>query len=699
MTQTNKIGMHWLLQAIHSVHPEITLPESAKLSKNSSALWAQLESMLHLSAAQIATAAAEAYQLEPGNLEDLEIDNNTKVQEELLRRLEALPLKRDGGEYIVAVSDPRLTPDQLSQLKFSLNAPIRLVVLSPDEIDTGVTYLFSQLSNDASNLGIIDLLLPVTGDEDRHTVELAAAIFKAAIDKRASDIHIHPFVGGGAIRFRVDGLLQRISTVPYKSLQSLSLYLKTNAGLDINPLIAQDGRLQLKYGSRRLDVRLSILPAVDGDRIVCRLLEQGKSFSLKNSGFSPSEHKVLQQLIGQGAGMVLLTGPTGSGKTSTLYALLAELNSYEINIMTLENPVEYTLPGISQIQINDNQGLSFADTLRSILRQDPDVILVGEIRDSETARIAAQAALTGHTVLSTLHTNDALGTIPRLLDLGLEPSTLADSLIGIVSQRLVRKLCSNCKVPLTDSHSPHEEEFLAITSELPAARAGGCESCSHTGYSGRIPIIESQRVSSDFRSALLQGVRNIEELKKAGGSLHRSMAVSAINWIVSGETTAEEVTRVMGLHFWHLAADEYSKNLSDRVAQFSTTKDQGGTHKALLISDNASIEDAIKTHLHFDLIRVDNAAAAHTLLADSSAVACLLIDSSSLQGTIKEWITGLRTETAWSGIPAIFLIRQDESELKEVLSEHEAMWLETDNSPASELGNEINQLLQSRLVN
>lgn len=694
MAQNNKIGMHWMIQAIQSAYPEIQLPELLKLPENNSALWAQLGSMLNLSSNQISDAIAKAYDVERGNLEDLEVDAKINVKEEFLRGLEALPLKKNAEEYVVAVSNPRLTPDQISQIRFSLNTPIKLVILSPDEIDTGITYLFAELANTGSKAKFIDLqgLSEIGGDN--HTVELAAAIFKAAIDKRASDIHIHPFVGGGAIRFRIDGLLQRISTVPRKSLDSLSLYLKANAGLDINPLIAQDGRLQLKYDNRRIDVRLSIIPAIDGDRIVCRLLEQGKSFSLQRSGFSPAEHKVLLKLVRQGAGMVLLTGPTGSGKTSTLYALLSELNSYEVNIMTLENPVEYTLPGISQIQINDNQGLSFADTLRSILRQDPDVILIGEIRDSETARIAAQAALTGHTVLSTLHTNDALGTIPRLLDLGLEPSTLADSLIGIVSQRLVRKLCKDCKVPVAAPYSALEDEFLDITGESALSRPNGCKTCSYTGYFGRLPIIESQQVTSELRTALLRGDRDVEVLKNAGKSMHRSMAVNAINWIVSGETSADEVTRVMGLHFWHLAADHYSKTISRRVEQFESNKEPGRISKALLISDSHALESAISKSFHFKLLRVENEIEAHSILSDDLSIVCLLVDSSCLKGSIEEWITSLRSELAWSGVPVIFLVKKVELELEKVLTEHGATWLEIDSTQHADLGIEINQLIQ-----
>lgn len=289
------------------------------------------------------------------------------------------------------------------------------------------------------------------------------------------------------------------------------------------------------------------------------------------------------------AGIVLLTGPTGSGKTSTLYALLAELNAVDVNIMTIEDPVEYVLPGISQVQVNEKQGLSFADTLRSILRQDPDIVLVGEIRDGETARIATQAALTGHLVLSTLHTNNALGALPRLLDLGLDASILADALLGVVSQRLVRRLCESCHQPSLAPYLPSETEFQRLTGEYPAYRPAGCQACDYTGFRGRLPVIESLEISLPLRQAIVAGERRLDELARIAAGYRRSMAASAKDWIVSGQTTPAEVQQVLGMGFWRELAVEHGARPESLSANLQQESQPGRRMKILLLSQDQTL--------------------------------------------------------------------------------------------------------------
>jgi hypothetical protein len=488
--------------------------------------------------------------------------------------------------------------------------------------------------------------------------------------------------------------MRRIATLPMESLESISRYLKTHAGLEPNPLKPQDGRLRLKYGQREIDVRLSILPAYDGDRIVCRLLDQSRNFSLHQSRFSIADQQALHRLIGQSSGIVLLTGPTGSGKTSTLYALLAELNSVDVNIMTIEDPVEYVLPGISQVQVNEKQGLSFADTLRSILRQDPDVVLVGEIRDEETARIALQAALTGHLVLSTLHTNDALGSIPRLLDLGLDASVLGDALIGVVSQRLVRCLCEACRQPRQAPLLAVEEEFCRITGELPAYRPVGCEACGFTGYRGRLPIIEYVEMTAALRQALLTGGRSLATLKEAVRGHRRSMAASAKAWIVSGMTTPLEVQKVLGTKFWAELAEEHGKEAG--AVNFDVGP-QGQTDrrmKILLLSQDDALAARLTAALPYGVQQVADEKEAAEYTEKHGDVIALTIDSALCTSAPEAWLVGLRTALASSGLPAIFVLRDGTENLQDLLERYGAMHIGHAEAQSDALPAAVNRLLQ-----
>ncbi|MBA4382426.1 MAG: type II/IV secretion system protein, partial [Sideroxydans sp.] len=530
---------------------------------------------------------------------------------------------------------------------------------------------------------------------NQANVKLALAIFRTAIDRNASDVHIHPFVGGGAIRFRIDGQMRRIATIPMKSLEGLSRFLRNHAGLEINPLKPQDGRLRFKYGRREIDVRLSMLPTYDGERIVCRLLDQSRNFSLQQSRFSLADQQALRHLTSHSAGILLLTGPTGSGKTSTLYALLSELNSVDVNIMTIEDPVEYVLPGISQVQVNERQGLSFADTLRSILRQDPDIVLVGEIRDEETARIAMQAALTGHLVLSTLHTNDALGTIPRLLDLGLEASVLADALIGVVSQRLVRRLCEDCRQPSAAPSPPIEEEFHRITGEFPAYRSVGCEKCDYTGYRGRLPVIERLENAPALRQSLLAGGRNLSTLKEAAHDHHRSMAASAKDWIVSGWTTPAEVQQVLGMRFWIELAEEHGVDLGTLNFDLSGLSEQRDSRmKMLLLSQDETLADRLATSLMYGIERVDDEAVAIDHLKHHSNFIALVIDGASCGEAPEAWLKALRTNLTSSGLPVLFVLDENDSALKSILEHYKAEYISRSEIQTAELTASVSRLLQ-----
>ena len=697
VTDVASLRGHWLVQAALAGEPGRQLPTNVQISPTLMPAWRQVAKLFAITADELSQRVATAYGLQVTDLADFQPNDGSFLPEKLCRDMGLVPLRRTVEAAYVAIADPRLTQDQLNVLNFAAKNRVILTILCPEDIDTCQMRLFSASTDSREHVPQIDLLAGSVSGEDRHVVRLMKAIFRAAIDQDASDVHIHPFVGGGAVRFRIDGILRRIATIPAETLAEIPRYLSANAGLEVNPLKPRDGRLRLKYGQRVIDLRLSVLPVHDGERIVCRLLDQGRSFSLRQSGLAPSDEHALRRMVANSTGMVLMTGPTGSGKTTTLYALLTSLNRVDVNIMTIEDPVEYVLPGVSQVQVNTKQGLSFADTLRSILRQDPDIVLVGEVRDSETARIAAQAALTGHLVLSTLHTNDVLGTVPRLLDLGLEASTLADALIGVVSQRLVRKLCEHCRQPATANYSPGEAEFLRIVGEAPAFRSVGCEHCDLTGFKGRLPVIERLEITPAIRQSLLSGIWGRDALLKAADSSLRSMAASARDWIVSGNTSPEEVQRVLGIGFWNGLGTEYGINPSNMAVVESDNTTNEGRLSLLLITEDASLPALLADRLDYSLVCASSAKEAQQILKSNRSIVGLIIDGQLITRP-EEMLASIRAELAWSGLPVLFITSDDSGalELRELLIKFNAHMITREQALSDSLASAVTTILRNQ---
>jgi type II secretion system protein E len=374
-------------------------------------------------------------------------------------------------------------------------------------------------------------------------------ILTSAVEENASDIHIEPFEDRLLIRFRRDGLLHEHMTLPPYMQQAISTRLKIMARLDIaERRLPQDGRIKTKIAGRDIDIRVSCLPTVYGESVVMRILDRtSASFSLEKLGFPQREYQLFQNLIHSPYGIILVTGPTGSGKTTTLYSALNSINSIDKKIITIEDPVEYELDGINQIHVNPRAGLTFASGLRSIVRQDPDVILIGEIRDKETADIAIQSALTGHLVFSTLHTNDAAGSISRLMEIGVEDYLLASSLIGIMAQRLVRILCPECKKRFVPDELIVQKYNLLFNGQpREIFQPAGCKKCGFSGYSGRIAIFELLVINDDIREMILQN-KSVVAIRKMGISQGMTLLRSD-GWskVVEGTTSIEEVLRVTG---------------------------------------------------------------------------------------------------------------------------------------------------------
>ncbi len=380
-------------------------------------------------------------------------------------------------------------------------------------------------------------------------IRLVNAIIERAVTERASDIHMEPREGEFSVRMRIDGMLRDILTVPRELQAAVISRVKVMSGLDITERrVPQDGRFNVKVRNKDIDLRISTLPTVYGEKIVARLLDKsGMRLSRDNIGLTGEDMQKYERLIRIKNGVILVVGPTGSGKSTTMYTMIGDMNTREVNLVTLEDPVEYNIDGVNQVQINEKVGMTFASGLRSILRQDPDIIAVGEIRDGETAEIAMRSAITGHVVLSTIHTSDAVGTIERLTDMGVEPYLVASALKGVLSQRLVRRICPNCVQPYEPSEEEQRELGLEPMPGRTFYRGAGCPECFDTGYRGRTAVFEIFPLSVQVRRMVARGMGReaIESLLTDPNSGFVSLKDNALKLVMEGKTTSDEVMRVI----------------------------------------------------------------------------------------------------------------------------------------------------------
>jgi len=484
--------------------------------------------------------------------------NDVKAPPEEKRLEEALT---PHSKYVIAMNDPS-SFQPLDDLVRTLELKEYDVVLSTKEAilsAINISYDLSQstaeelvqgLEEDGSNIisELEDTADLLDDTSDAPIIKLVNHILSQSIKARASDIHIEPYQDSFKVRYRIDGILYDLLTPPKWIQPALISRIKVMAKLNIaEKRLPQDGRLDIKIGAQDIDVRVSTIPTSFGERVVLRLLNKTSAvFDLPEIGLSPDRLALLKELVHSPNGIILNTGPTGSGKTTTLYAILTTINKPDINIITIEDPVEYQIKGISQIQVNPKIDLTFARGLRSIVRQDPDVILIGEIRDKETADIAVQSALTGHLVFSTLHTNDSASAITRLVDIGVEPFLISSSLIAVIAQRLLRTLCNDCK----EAYQPDDLAFKSIgmdperSKDRRIYRARGCENCFHTGYKGRNAIFEIMVLNEELRSLLLKSYDSNVIKKRALEMNMLSLRQDGIQKLLNGVTTIEEVFRV-----------------------------------------------------------------------------------------------------------------------------------------------------------
>jgi type IV pilus assembly protein PilB len=471
----------------------------------------------------------------------------------LARRHQLVPLAADGNCLHVAMSDPS-NGAAIDELKFVTGRDVRVAVATVSAIQTALRRHYGDAANQPESRISSQDLVPAAGAADADAgeaapvVRLVNLVLARALQSGASDIHFEPFEQAYRIRYRVDGVLREAMRPPWKLRNPVTARLKVMAGLDIaERRLPQDGRFRIDAGAeQRVDLRASVMPTLFGEKIVLRLLDRSAtSLDLDALGFEPAILALLRAAIARPHGMILVTGPTGSGKTTTLYAALSALNEIGRNICTAEDPVEYNLAGINQIQIHEDIGFTFAAALRALLRQDPDVIMLGEIRDGETAEIAIRAALTGHLVLSTLHTNDAASTATRLLDMGVEPFLVASALHLVLAQRLLRRLCPECRQ--RDDAAVEMLRAAAVGESVVASarcfRAAGCGHCNGSGYRGRLAVYEAMTLGDELRSLILERSAAEAVHARAVAAGMRTLRQSALLHLARGTTSVEEVLR------------------------------------------------------------------------------------------------------------------------------------------------------------
>jgi type IV pilus assembly protein PilB len=504
-------------------------------------------------------------------LTNLDIDAETLrlVPPHIAKKYEVLPVKRIGGTLTLAMSDPT-NVFALDDIAFMTNLQILPVVAPQAAIrraldknyeaaqpTASMTDMMSEITGDASNVEVVedeqagaqvDVFELKESADEAPVVKLVNMVLVDAIRKGASDLHWEPYEKTFRVRFRIDGVLHEMLSPPKRLEPAIISRLKIMSNLDISERrLPQDGRIKLRYGAREIDFRVSILPTIFGEKAVLRILDkEALQLDMTKLGFDSWSFEKFNHAIHQPYGMVLITGPTGSGKTTTLYSAISTINSPEHNIMTAEDPVEYNLKGVNQVQVNEGIGRTFAAVLRSFLRQDPDVILVGETRDLETAQISIRAALTGHLVFTTLHTNDCPSTVARLVDMGVQPFLLSSALLLILAQRLGRRICKDCKEPIEG----HEDDLVPYghvsegRGKVTFFKGKGCQTCNFTGMKGRVALYEVMPVTEDLRTVILKGGQTAEIREMAQSQGMKTLRQAGLIKVLEGTTTVEEVLRV-----------------------------------------------------------------------------------------------------------------------------------------------------------
>ncbi len=653
---------HWIV----TVAQRAQLPNSQRLAVAPGATveqaWSEACRTCGVSPAVLSQHIAQQFRLRVADLDAAENRAIKLVPETVARRFGILPLRENDRQLVVATSDP-VDLEVERALGFASGRTPVFEVAPPEAIQRAIDTKYSPdrvvqslLGNMAAGGGdsvqIVEEAEPeaigAVELEAEPVVKLANLILSDAVRERASDVHIEPGRAGGTVRFRVDGVLRHYMQLPMPALNRVVSRIKILGQMDIaDRLRPQDGRARARVDDRTYDLRISTVPTRDSEKAVIRILDPQAAPGLDELGLAEAEAARVRHLLSLPDGIFVVTGPTGSGKTTTLYAALKHLATGDVNIMTVEDPIEYELAGITQIQVEPKRGVTFPSALRAILRQDPDVILVGEIRDLETAVVAVQAAMTGHLVLATLHTNDAIGVVARLVDLGLDRASIAAALRGALAQRLLRRVCPHCKQLIRGDLTPSEERLVRQYGVQPVVRAVGCTQCGNTGFRGRFPVAEVFIATPEVQDQVTRGA-GLRELQQAvTQSGLRPMREAALEAVGRGLTTLEEVERVMG---------EVS------VEEAGSAAEAEGELAVLVADDDAVVRNLVRGLLSKHGFRVAEAADGRAALErlDAEPFALLILDLNMPRLDGRAVLRQVRQRKATAGLPVVVLTGSDD---------------------------------------
>jgi type II secretory ATPase GspE/PulE/Tfp pilus assembly ATPase PilB-like protein len=655
----------WLLNAAAAIYLQRIPASPVELPNVPREQWRVVANLAGVSTSALAAAVAPRFGMAdviPGQPEK---SLTRLVPESLAVRHQIVPTSLDASHLVIAVSSPYCAA-AIRDVAFASGRQVEARLAPPEAVESARLVLYSDAATIAHRglttvLNLDEEFTPISADGgDSGLVRFCRTLIRQAILRRASDIHVHAFAGGGVARLRIDGQLQRAATISNLVLVSVIRLMKAQGGMDpSNTLIPQDGQASILCDGKTYDLRISTLPSSGAEALVMRILDQSRAFSLDKTNFAPWALNTLRRLGSSASGLLLITGPTGSGKTSTLYALLGELNQPHRRIITVEDPVEYKLPGLTQVQINTRAGLTFPKALRSILRQDPDVLLIGEIRDAETAEIAIQTALTGHLVFATMHTQDAIRAITRLAELGVSAPLLADTILAVVSQRLLRQLCEFCVLKVEEPLSETERMFRDLVGALPGGRAQGCDKCNYTGFRGRFPIVEVVEMNAAMRASMDAGHTNADSLLAHVPDDWESIEQRAAAWIEAGLTTVEEAFESLGMRFWSRLAQIAGHDRS----VFAHLGAAGATTRArqttvLVISEDESRRERLVAAVgeaNFGAISCVDGDAALAMIRSNRQLQHLLVDATEWNNVNGTLPADLRKVVSWSGLAVVLV--------------------------------------------
>lgn len=633
--------------------------------------WQAVQRQVDLPAEAVTRAIASYYRLRVADLNAVSPDAVKLVPEALARLRGVVPLAQNDRTLTVATSDP--SDVGLEQdLAFASGRAVQMEVAAPDAIrdaidahygaERAVDRVLSTLDAELQDAVRVvkDLAPEAMGAAEADlapVVKLTNLILRDATRQQVSDIHIEPGRRGGQVRFRVDGVLQPFMELPMPALNRVVSRIKIIGKMNIaDRLRPQDGRTRITVDGRQYELRISTIPTRDAEKAVLRVLDPERAYRLEDLGVGPQELDPFRRLLHHRDGIVAVTGPTGSGKTTTLYGALRAIATGDVNIMTVEDPVEYEMAGITQIQVELKQGVTFASALRAILRQDPDVILVGEIRDAETAAVAVQAAMTGHLVLATLHTNDAIGVIPRLRDLGIDGPTAAAAVRGAVAQRLMRRVCAECAQPVQQL-TPAEQRLSAAFGVQPKVRAAGCERCGQTGYRGRLPILEVFTATPQISDLIARDgtVGDLDRAARQAGM--RSLREVSLERVRDGQTTLQELERVIG------------GTVSEAPLAAAVTQ------RVLVVDDDAVTRKLSRTLLEAQQFEVHEAVdgeEALRRLREDGAVHLVMLDLNMPKVDGRAVLAEVRSDERFADLPVIILTGSEGPETESELMDRGA---------------------------